>query len=74
MRKLTVRVNGIDLYLRAGGNANAPLIRFLHGFPESSGAWEEVNATAIAAPRRVARLVVLNGVHPGPFSARAAGG
>lgn len=24
-------------------------------------------ATAIAAPRRVARLVVLNGVHPGPF-------
>lgn len=24
-------------------------------------------ATAIAAPRRVARLVVFNGVHPGPF-------
>lgn len=24
-------------------------------------------ATAIAAPRRLARLVVLNGVHPGPF-------
>jgi pimeloyl-ACP methyl ester carboxylesterase len=113
------------------GDADAPLILFLHGFPEYSGAWEEVlpafadrfhavapdqrgyalsgkpvgleadrikqlprdvlaladrlspdrpfsivahdwgasvaYATAIAAPRRVARLVVLNGVHPGPF-------
>ena len=131
MRKLTVHVNGIDLYLRAVGAADAPLILFLHGFPEYSGAWEEVlpafadrfqavapdqrgyalsgkpvgleayrikqlvrdvlaladrlspdrpfsivahdwgasvaYATAIAAPRRVARLVVLNGVHPGPF-------
>jgi len=131
MRKLTVYVNGIDLYLRAVGDADAPLILFLHGFPEYSGAWEEVlpafadrfhavapdqrgyalsgkpvgleayrikqllrdvlaladrlspdrpfsivahdwgasvaYATAIAAPRRVARLVVLNGVHPGPF-------
>ena len=110
----------------------APLILFLHGFPEYSGAWDEVlpafadrfpcggartsaatrapskpegleayrikhlvrdvlalgdqlspdrpfsivghdwgasvaYATAIAAPRRVARLVVINGVHPGPF-------
>jgi epoxide hydrolase 4 len=39
MRKLTVRANEIDLYLRAVGDANAPLIRFLHGFPEYSGAW-----------------------------------
>ena len=27
-------------------------------------------ATAIAAPKRIAKLVVINGVHPGPSSAR----
>ncbi|HXE67820.1 MAG TPA: hypothetical protein VN523_00600 [Hyphomicrobiaceae bacterium] len=32
MRKLIVRLNGIDLYLRAVGAADAPLILFLHGF------------------------------------------
>ena len=126
----TVRVNGIDLHVRAMGDAGAPLILFLHGFPEYSGAWDEVlpafagasmrwrptsaamrappsprasrptasstwcatswprralspdrpfvlvahdwgasvaYATAIAAPSRVAKLVVINGVHPGPF-------
>ncbi len=131
MRKVTARVNGLDLYLRATGDPAAPLILFLHGFPEYSGAWDAVlpafqarfcavapdqrgyarsakpqgleayrikhlvrdvlaladqlspdrpfnivghdwgasvgYATAIAAPRRVARLVVINGVHPGPF-------
>jgi pimeloyl-ACP methyl ester carboxylesterase len=131
MRQLTVHVNGIDLCLRAAGAPTAPLVLFLHGFPEYSGAWDEVlpafadrfhavapdqrgyarsgkpenleayrikhlvrdilglgerlspgrpfsivghdwgasvaYATAIAAPGRVARLVVLNGVHPGPF-------
>jgi pimeloyl-ACP methyl ester carboxylesterase len=131
MRHETVRVNGIDLHVRAIGDARAPLMLFLHGFPEYSGAWDEVlpafartfhavapdqrgyarsskpdgleayrikhlvrdilalgehyspgrpfvlvahdwgasvgYATAIAAPGRVARLVVINGVHPGPF-------
>ena len=131
MRRETVRVNGIDLHLRAMGDAKAPLVLFLHGFPEYSGAWDEVlpafanafhavapdqrgyarsskpegveayrikhlvrdilalgehlspkrpftivahdwgasvgYATAIAAPNRVAKLVVINGVHPGPF-------
>lgn len=131
MRHETVRVNGVDLHLRAAGDAKAPLMLFLHGFPEYSGAWGDVlpafadrfhavapdqrgyalsfkpegleayrvknlvrdvlglgdqlspgrpyvlvghdwgasvaYATAIAAPGRIARLVVINGVHPGPF-------
>ena len=131
MRHTTVQVNGIDLHLRAAGAASAPLVLFLHGFPEYSGAWDEVlpafagsfhavapdqrgyalsskpvgveayrikllvrdilalgdrlspdrpfalvahdwgasvgYATAIAAPSRVSKLVVINGVHPGPF-------
>lgn len=131
MRHTTVRVNGIDLHLRAMGDAAAPLMLFLHGFPEYSGAWDEVlpafagafhavapdqrgyalsskpegleayrvkqlvrdvlglgehlspgrpfvlvahdwgasvgYATAMAAPQRIARLIVINGVHPGPF-------
>jgi pimeloyl-ACP methyl ester carboxylesterase len=131
MRHETVRVNGIELHLRAVGDRQAPLVLFLHGFPEYSGAWDEVlpafagafhavapdqrgyarsskpdgvqaygikhllrdvlalgdllspqrpysivahdwggavgYAVAIAAPARVARLAVINGVHPGPF-------
>jgi epoxide hydrolase 4 len=131
MRQAQVRANGIDLQVRAAGADGAPLILFLHGFPEHSGAWEEVlpafagafhavapdqrgyarsakpegieayrvrhlvrdvlalgdlmspgrpfhlvghdwgasvaYAAAIAAPARVARLVAINGVHPGPF-------
>ena len=42
MRHTMVRVNGIDLHLRAMGEPEAPLILFLHGFPEFSGAWDEV--------------------------------
>jgi pimeloyl-ACP methyl ester carboxylesterase len=131
MRHDTVRVNGVDLHVRSAGDPQAPLILFLHGFPEHSGAWDEVlpafagayhaaapdqrgyarsskpegvdayrikhlvrdilalsdhyslgrsfvlvahdwgasvgYATAIAAPNRVAKLVAINGVHPGPF-------
>ena len=131
MRHSTVHVNGIDLGVRAMGDASAPLMLFLHGFPEYSGAWDEVlpafagsfhavapdqrgyarsskpegleayrvkelvrdvlglgerlspgrpfvlvahdwgasvaYATAMAAPARIARLVIINGVHPGPF-------
>ncbi len=124
-------VNGFDLFMRSMGEPGAPLILFLHGFPEYSGAWGEVlpafaadfhavapdqrgyarsskpegveayrvknlvrdilalgdrlspdrpfalvghdwgasvaYATAIAAPNRISRLAVINGVHPGPF-------
>ena len=131
MRHTMEHVNGIDLHLRSMGEPAAPLLLFLHGFPEYSGAWDEVlpafagsfhavapisaatrsppsrrvwrptasstscatssalgerlspdrpfsivahdwggsvgYATAIAAPKRVAKLVVINGVHPGPF-------
>lgn len=127
----TLRVNGIDLFIRAMGHPAAPLVLFLHGFPEYSGAWDEVlpafasqfhavapdqrgygrsskpegveaykvkhlvrdvlalgealspgrpfalvghdwggsvaYAAAIAAPGRIGRLAVINGVHPGPF-------
>jgi len=131
MRHSRVKVNGIELDTRAVGEPSAPLVLFLHGFPEYSGAWDEVlpafadafhavapdqrgyarsskpeglesyrvkqlvrdvlalgdhfspgepfavvahdwgasvaYATAIAAPGRIAKLVVINGVHPGPF-------
>lgn len=131
MRHETVKVNGIDLHVRSMGNVRAPLMLFLHGFPEYSGAWDEVlpafaadfhavapdqrgyalsskpegleayrvkhlvrdvlglaerfspdrpivlvahdwgasvaYATAMAAPARIGKLVVINGVHPGPF-------
>jgi epoxide hydrolase 4 len=127
----TVQANGIELATRSLGDPNAPLILFLHGFPEYSGAWDEVlpafagsfhavapdqrgyfrsskpkgleayrvknlvrdilalgdhlspgrpyvlvahdwgasvaYATAIAAPSRIGKLAVINGVHPGPF-------
>ncbi len=131
MRRQTLQVNGLDLQVRAMGDPAAPLVLFLHGFPEYSGAWDEVlpafagayhavapdqrgyarsskpagveayrvkhlvrdilalgdqlspgrpyavvahdwgasvgYATAIAAPARISKLVVINGVHPGPM-------
>jgi pimeloyl-ACP methyl ester carboxylesterase len=131
MRTEMVQANGIDLFVRSMGDPAAPLVLFLHGFPEYSGAWDEVlpafaglfhavapdqrgyarsskpegvdayrikhlvrdalalgdrlspdrpyalvghdwggsvaYAAAIAAPGRIARLAVINGVHPGPF-------
>jgi epoxide hydrolase 4 len=131
MRHEILAVNGVDLHIRAAGDPAAPLLLFLHGFPEYSGAWDEVlpafagqfhavapdqrgyarsskpegieayrvknlvrdvltladrlspgrpfnlvshdwgasvaYAAAIAAPARVAKLAVINGVHPGPF-------
>jgi pimeloyl-ACP methyl ester carboxylesterase len=131
MQTQTLHVNGIDLSVRARGDPALPLVLFLHGFPEYSGAWEEVlpafeasfhavapdqrgyggsskpegveayrvkhlvrdvlalgdrlspnkafavvghdwggsvaYAAAIAAPQRISRLAVINGVHPGPF-------
>jgi epoxide hydrolase 4 len=131
MQRQTLSANGIDLLVRSIGHPEAPLVLFLHGFPEYSGAWDEVlpafadtchavapdqrgyarsskppgveayrvkslvrdvlalgdqlspnrpfavvghdwgasvaYAAAIAAPNRIARLAVINGVHPGPF-------
>jgi epoxide hydrolase 4 len=131
MRHQPIRANGIELHTRGLGDPQASLILFLHGFPEYSGAWDEVlpsfaksfhavapdqrgyfrstkpegleayrvkhlvrdilalgdhfspsrpyvvvahdwgasvgYATAIAAPHRIAKLAVINGVHPGPF-------
>jgi epoxide hydrolase 4 len=131
MRQEVMRVNSIELQTRAMGDPQAPLLLFLHGFPEFSGAWDEVllalagsfhavapdqrgyagsskpegleayrvkslvrdvlalaerlspdrpfclvghdwgasvaYATAIAAPGRISKLAVINGVHPGPF-------
>ena len=131
MRRTTRSVNGIDLDIRAMGDPAAPLLLFLHGFPEHAGGWDDIlpafadryhavapnqrgygfsskpegveayrikhlvrdmltladqlspdrpyqvmahdwgasvaYAMAIAAPRRIARLAIINGVHPGPF-------
>lgn len=131
MRRSTLKLNGIELDIRAAGDPSAPLLLFLHGFPEHAGAWDGLlprfadafhavapdqrgyahsskpagldayrvkhlvrdvlalaevlspgrpfvlvghdwgasvaYATAIAAPQRVAKLVAVNGVHPGPF-------
>jgi pimeloyl-ACP methyl ester carboxylesterase len=131
MRHQMVQANGIELHTRTMGDPKAPLVMFLHGFPEYSGAWDEVlpafagsfhavapdqrgycrsskpesvdayrvknlvrdvlalgdhysperpfslvahdwgaavaYGTAIAAPKRISRLAVINGVHPGPF-------
>jgi pimeloyl-ACP methyl ester carboxylesterase len=131
MQTQILRVNGIDLFARSVGDPAAPLVLFLHGFPEYSGAWDEVlpafasrfhavapdqrgyarsskpdgldaykvkslvrdvlalgdilsparpfaivahdwggsvaYATTIAAPQRISKLAVINGVHPGPF-------
>lgn len=131
MRQETVQVNGIDMFYRSAGEPGAPLVLFLHGFPEYSGAWDDVlpafagkvhavapdqrgyarsskpqsleayaikplvrdilalgerlspdrpfalvahdwgasvaYATAISTPARISKLVIINGVHPGPF-------
>jgi epoxide hydrolase 4 len=131
MQGQTLSANGTDLFVRSTGSPGAPLVLFLHGFPEYSGAWDEVlpafadgfhavapdqrgyarsskpegieayrvknlvrdvlalgdqlspsrsfavvghdwgasvaYAAAVAAPNRITRLAVINGVHPGPF-------
>jgi epoxide hydrolase 4 len=131
MRRTTIRANGIDLDVRSTGDAGAPLLLLLHGFPEHADSWAEVMpafagtyhvvapnqrgyagsskpegvaayaikhlvrdmlaladqlspdrpfnvvghdwggavayALAIAVPRRICKLAVINGVHPGPF-------
>jgi pimeloyl-ACP methyl ester carboxylesterase len=131
MQTQTLQANGIEMFARSMGDPAAPLVLLLHGFPEYSGAWDEVlpalaprfhvvapdqrgyarsskpegvdayrikhlvrdvlalgdllspaepfaivahdwgasvaYAAAIAAPSRISKLAVINGVHPGPF-------
>ncbi len=139
MRTRTVTVDGLDFNCRVAGPEDGPLLLMLHGFPEYSGAWEEVMerlsddclcvapdqrgyagsakpegvaayaagklvgdalgvidhfrpggkaaavlghdwgasvayATAIKAPERMERLVIVNGVHPIPFQRELAAG
>lgn len=127
----TASVNGVDLHYATCGDSNAPLMLFLHGFPEYWAGWKDVMphfagthfcvapdqrgynlsskpggvdsyapkhlvedihqlagllspdrpfvlaghdwgasvayALAMRHPDRVERLVIANGVHPGPF-------
>jgi pimeloyl-ACP methyl ester carboxylesterase len=42
MQQQTMHINGIDLFVRSLGDPAAPLVLFLHGFPEFSGAWDDV--------------------------------
>jgi pimeloyl-ACP methyl ester carboxylesterase len=133
-----IELNGQPFHYLGWGNASAPVMLFLHGFPEYSGAWADfaprfardfhciapdqrgygqswapeavsdyqvtklvgdmtalldhlgaaqavvvghdwgaavAYALGFMAPERVSRLIILNGVHPGPFqTAMAAGG
>jgi pimeloyl-ACP methyl ester carboxylesterase len=133
-----IELNGHPFHYLGWGTAGAPVMLFLHGFPEYSGAWAEfaplfadryhciapdqrgygqswaphevdeyqvtklvsdmtalldhlgadkavvvghdwgaavAYAMGFMAPARVSRLIILNGVHPGPFqTAMAAGG
>src|ERR1044072_3764668 len=38
----TVNVQGLDIFYREAGPANAPLILFLHGFPSSSHMYRDI--------------------------------
>lgn len=42
MRRDTIRANGLDFSCLTGGDPEAPLVLLLHGFPEYSGAWEDM--------------------------------
>lgn len=44
MRQIEVKNGDITLNVRLEGDPDAPLILFLHGFPEYGGAWEEMFA------------------------------
>lgn len=138
MNTVRLSANGLNFHALTAGDPSAPLLVFLHGFPEYSGAWEEMldrlsdeyfcvapdqrgyglsdkpegvgsyvagklaadaaailshfapkahavighdwgasvaYALAIGRPELMARLIILNGVHPIPFQkALAAGG
>lgn len=38
----TIAANGLRFHCRVAGNSSRPLLLFLHGFPEYSGAWDEM--------------------------------
>lgn len=42
MRRETIHANGLDFSCLMEGPEDAPLVLLLHGFPEYSGAWEEM--------------------------------
>ncbi len=42
MRHETVAANGLEFRCLVGGDPSAPMLLMLHGFPEYSGAWEEM--------------------------------
>ncbi|MEL7463807.1 MAG: alpha/beta hydrolase [Pseudomonadota bacterium] len=42
IRSLAVSANDLDFHVLAAGREDAPLLLFLHGFPEFSGAWKEM--------------------------------
>jgi alpha-beta hydrolase superfamily lysophospholipase len=42
VRTLTINVDGIDLFRARFSDPAAHLVLFLHGFPEYSGAWDEL--------------------------------
>ena len=41
---MRVEANGLTFHCRTSGDPDAPLLFFLHGFPEFSGAWAELSA------------------------------
>ncbi len=42
MRTATIDANGQSFFVRSTGDEAAPLVLFLHGFPEYGGAWEAI--------------------------------
>ena len=42
MERVTIAANGLEFSCLTEGAPDAPLLLFLHGFPEYSGAWEEI--------------------------------
>ncbi|MEM8755933.1 MAG: alpha/beta fold hydrolase, partial [Pseudomonadota bacterium] len=44
IRETAIEADGLSLHCLVAGKAEAPLLLFLHGFPEYSGAWEEMLA------------------------------
>jgi pimeloyl-ACP methyl ester carboxylesterase len=49
----TVSLSGIDLHVAIAGDADAPLVLMLHGFPEFWGAWRRAIGPLVAAGWRV---------------------
>ncbi len=50
----TVSLSGVELHVAVAGEADAPLVLLLHGFPEFWGAWRRAIGPLVAAGWRVA--------------------